>query len=133
MKQQVAIYMRLSQEDVDKRTNRIKDESNSISAQRLLITRHLDLNPQLCSLPRLEFCDDGYTGTSFERPEFSRMIELVKREKSAVSWSRTCPDLAETIWRWGTIWNTYSPSSASVLRRSMTTTTASSILGKPLE
>ena len=79
MKQQVAIYLRLSQEDIDKRTSRVKDESNSISAQRLLITRHLDLNPALRDLPRLEFCDDGYSGTSFDRPEFSRMIELVKR------------------------------------------------------
>lgn len=79
MKQQVAIYLRLSREDIDKRTSRVKDESNSISAQRLLITRHLDMNPQLCSLPRLEFCDDGYTGASFDRPEFSRMIKLVKR------------------------------------------------------
>ena len=79
MKQQVAIYLRLSQEDMDKRTSQIKDESNSISAQRLLITRHLDQNPSLCNFLRLEFCDDGYTGTSFNRPEFSRMIELVKR------------------------------------------------------
>lgn len=79
MKQQVAIYLRLSQEDIDRRTSKVKDESNSISAQRLLITRHLDLNPSLNQLPRLEFCDDGYTGTSFDRPAFSRMIELVKR------------------------------------------------------
>lgn len=79
MKQQVAIYLRLSQEDVDKRISRVKDESNSISAQRCLITRHLDLDPALCTLPRLEFCDDGYTGTSFDRPEFSRMMELVRR------------------------------------------------------
>ena len=29
MKQQIAIYLRLSLEDVDKRTNKVKDESNS--------------------------------------------------------------------------------------------------------
>ena len=79
MKQQVAIYLRLSQEDIDKRTSKVKDESNSISAQRHLITQHLDMSTTLCNLPRLEFCDDGYTGTSFDRPDFSRMIELVKR------------------------------------------------------
>ncbi len=79
MKQQVAIYLRLSQEDLDKRTNRAKDESNSISAQRLLITQQLNLDPTLHDLPRLEFCDDGYTGTNFDRPEFSRMMDLVKR------------------------------------------------------
>ena len=32
MKQQIAIYLRLSLEDVDKRTNKIKDESNSIAS-----------------------------------------------------------------------------------------------------
>lgn len=79
MKQQIAIYMRVSLEDVDKRTNKLKDESNSISSQRLLITRHLDQNPILCSLPRLEFFDDGFSGTNFERPEFQRMIEYARK------------------------------------------------------
>ena len=78
MKQQVAIYLRLSQEDMDQRTSQIKDESNSISAQRLLLTRHLDLDPLLSSLPRLEFCDDGYTGTNFERPGVQKLLEKVR-------------------------------------------------------
>ena len=78
MKQQVAVYLRLSQEDVDKRTNAIKDVSNSIASQRLLINRHLDQNPLLCNLPRMEFCDDGFSGTTFDRPDFRRMIELAK-------------------------------------------------------
>lgn len=79
MKNQVAVYLRLSLEDVDKRTNRAKDESNSISAQRMLINRHLDQNPMLKNLPRVEFCDDGYSGTNFDRPQFQKMIELVKK------------------------------------------------------
>lgn len=79
MKQQVAIYLRLSLEDVDKRTNKIKDVSNSIASQRLLINRHLDENPFLCDLPRLEFCDDGFSGTNFDRPDFTRMIELARK------------------------------------------------------
>lgn len=79
MKEQVATYLRLSLEDVDKRTNKIKDDSNSIVAQRLLINRHLDKNPMLCDLPRIEFCDDGFSGTNFDRPEFARMIEMAKR------------------------------------------------------
>lgn len=64
MKQQIAIYLRLSLEDVDKRTNKVKDESNSIASQRMLINRHLDQNPLLCDLPRIEFCDDGFSGTT---------------------------------------------------------------------
>ena len=78
MKQQIAIYMRLSLEDVDKRTNKVKDESNSIASQRMLINRHLDQNPLLCDLPRIEFCDDGFSGTNFDRPDFAKMIECAK-------------------------------------------------------
>ncbi len=78
MKQQIAIYTRLSQEDVDKRTNAIKDVSNSIASQRTLIHRHLDQMPTLCDLPRIEFGDDGFSGTNFDRPDFARMIEMTK-------------------------------------------------------
>ena len=78
MKQQIAIYLRLSLEDVDKRTNKVKDESNSIASQRMLINRHLDQNPLLCDLPRIEFCDDGFSGTNFDRPDFAKMIECAK-------------------------------------------------------
>ena len=79
MPKAVALYLRLSQEDVDVRRNAAKDESNSISAQRSLITRHIDETPDLCNLPRLEFCDDGFSGTNFSRPDFQRMIELTKQ------------------------------------------------------
>lgn len=61
----IAVYLRLSLEDVDKRTDSVKDDSNSIVSQRLLINRWLDLNPELSKLKRLEFCDDGFTGTNF--------------------------------------------------------------------
>ena len=79
LKQQIAIYARLSLEDIDKRSNKVKDESNSIASQRLYINRHLDQNPLLCDLPRIEFSDDGFSGTNFDRPDFSRMIDLIKR------------------------------------------------------
>ena len=78
MKQQIAIYLRLSLEDVDKRTNSIKDESNSIASQRMLINRNLDQDPLIGNLPRIEFCDDGFSGTNFERPDFAKMIECAK-------------------------------------------------------
>lgn len=78
MKQQIAVYTRLSQEDVDKRTNAIKDVSNSIASQRALIHRHLDQMPTLCDLSRIEFSDDGFSGTNFDRPDFARMIEMTK-------------------------------------------------------
>ena len=45
MQKAVALYLRLSQEDVDVRRNAAKDESNSISAQRKLVTRRIDDTP----------------------------------------------------------------------------------------
>lgn len=47
MKKCIGIYLRLSLEDVDKRTNKAKDESNSVTAQRQLIQRHIEQNPYL--------------------------------------------------------------------------------------
>jgi len=78
MPKAVAIYLRLSQEDVDMRRNVAKDESNSISAQRRIIVGQIESSPDLCNLPRMEFCDDGFSGTNFSRPDFQRMIELAK-------------------------------------------------------
>lgn len=77
----IAIYLRLSLEDVDLKTNRSKDESNSVGNQRLLIKNHISRLGGLSLLPILEFCDDGYTGTNFERPQFQAMIDLVKDGK----------------------------------------------------
>ena len=79
MPKAVALYLRLSQEDVDVRRNAAKDESNSISAQRKLITGLIDETPELANLPRMEFCDDGFSGTNFSRPDFQRMIDLTKQ------------------------------------------------------
>lgn len=79
MPKAIALYLRLSQEDVDVRRNDTKDESNSISAQRILVTRYIDENADLSNLPRLEFCDDGFSGTNFSRPDFQRMIDLAKQ------------------------------------------------------
>lgn len=79
MPKAVALYLRLSQEDVDLRRNAAKDESNSISAQRRIISEYIDGVSELCNLPRMEFCDDGFSGTNFSRPEFQRMVELAKQ------------------------------------------------------
>ncbi len=79
MEQRIAIYLRLSLEDVDNRTNKIKDESNSISAQRVLINRYLDSHADLSAIDRVEFRDDGFSGTNFERPDFLRMIDHAKQ------------------------------------------------------
>ena len=79
MEQALAYYLRLSDEDINLKSNTAKDESNSIAAQRGLILRHIEQNPELCKMPQLEYCDDGYSGTNFERPAFQQMIELSKQ------------------------------------------------------
>lgn len=81
MKKCIGIYLRLSQEDVDKKTNMAKDQSNSIVAQRQIIQRHIASIPSLAAFEQMEFCDDGFSGTNFERPDFQRMIALIREGK----------------------------------------------------
>ena len=66
-----AIYLRLSKEDGDLSSGE-KKESNSIANQRKLIEDYLSRNPEITLVQ--EFCDDGYTGANFDRPDFQRMI-----------------------------------------------------------
>lgn len=74
----LAMYLRLSQDDVDIKTDGLKDESDSIHSQRLLIKRYVHEHADLNRLPILEFVDDGYTGTNFERPGFQRMMSQIR-------------------------------------------------------
>ena len=71
---QVAAYLRLSKED-----HKGKSESNSITAQRALLRKFAAEN--FSDYDLLEFCDDGYTGTNFERPGMRQMLECVKSSK----------------------------------------------------
>ena len=73
----IGIYIRLSMADEDT-GNGSKAESDSIGNQRMLINRYLDNHPTLSNYPRLEFADDGYTGTNFHRPQFAAMMEKVR-------------------------------------------------------
>lgn len=74
----LALYLRLSQDDVDKKSNALKDESDSIHSQRLLIKRYIAKHPDLADLPIKEFADDGYTGTNFNRPQFQEMLSKIR-------------------------------------------------------
>lgn len=73
----IAIYLRVSLADGDLGINE-KDESNSIENQRLLILEYLKANNAIQGNV-LEYVDDGYTGTNFNRPGFIRMIEDAKK------------------------------------------------------
>ena len=86
-----AIYCRLSREDGD------KVESNSIASQRAIcedyIARHEDL--ELVCEP---FVDDGYSGVSFNRPQFKKLEEAIrKRVRLTALWLRISAASQETI------------------------------------
>lgn len=70
----IAIYIRLSKED-----KKCKVESNSITMQRMLLQRYVAEHFKDYDL--LEFCDDGYTGTNFDRPGMQAMLEMVRDGK----------------------------------------------------
>lgn len=65
----VAIYIRLSKEDVDKGFN----ESESIKNQRDLLTEYVKKLGWEYNLVGI-YIDQGFTGTNFNRPDFQRMI-----------------------------------------------------------
>ena len=68
----VAIYLRLSLEDIETRQE-IIDESNSITNQRNVVVNYINGHPDLMDMKTIEFVDDGYSGTNFDRPGFQRM------------------------------------------------------------
>ena len=62
-----ALYCRLSQEDA------LAGESNSISNQKNILLQYVKQNH---FLNPLFFVDDGYSGTSFERPGFQLKLAM---------------------------------------------------------
>lgn len=72
-------YIRLSQADRDLISRKEKSESESISHQRDLLQSFINTHKDLKECKQLEFFDDGYSGTNFERPAFEKMMELVKQ------------------------------------------------------
>lgn len=71
-----AMYLRLSKEDGGLLRGGDRMESESIAGQRMLIRDFLAGHPEIEVVG--EYCDDGYTGANFERPQFQRMMEAVR-------------------------------------------------------
>ena len=71
----VAIYMRLSKED-----EYIKDESNSVTSQRLMMLNYLSGHEELKGNKILQFVDDGYSGTNLNRPGMQDMLEKIRSD-----------------------------------------------------
>ena len=71
----VGIYIRLSQEDKDKK---YESDSESVINQRQILKEYVKNNNfNLVS----EYVDDGYSGTDFDRPGFQSLLEDIKKKK----------------------------------------------------
>ena len=75
-----AVYIRLSLED-DNIDGEEKLESNSIVAQRSYLRAYYKRELDVDAEDIVEYCDDGYTGTNFNRPSFQKLLEDVKAER----------------------------------------------------
>ena len=71
----VGIYIRLSQEDKDKK---YESDSESVINQKELLRGYVKNNN--FNLVK-EYVDDGYSGTDFERPGFQSMLEDINNKK----------------------------------------------------
>ena len=67
----IALYIRLSLED-------FKYDSLSIENQRLVLHEYAAAMPEALHSEVLEFIDNGYSGTNFERPQVQKLIEMVR-------------------------------------------------------
>lgn len=76
----IAAYQRISRADGDLGKDG-KDKSNSIENQKELILRYISCKESLQNVPVMDFVDDGYTGSNFDRPDFQRMIEDIEAKK----------------------------------------------------
>lgn len=71
-------YLRLSKEDIDVTTGATA-ESLSIGSQRLCIRQYIASHPDLGPSDSFEeLIDDGYSGTNFNRPGMTRLLELAE-------------------------------------------------------
>lgn len=69
----IGTYYRLSLADENLGID--KTESNSIQGQRSIVEGYILAHPELAAERRQEYVDDGYSGTSANRPAFQQLIQ----------------------------------------------------------
>lgn len=100
MERKIALYMRLSKED-----EFCHVESNSISMQRILLNNHAgEIFP---GSSVVEFIDDGYSGTNFERPGIQELLSAVKDGMIGCIIVKDFSRFAGTILSWGPTWSRF--------------------------
>ena len=70
----IALYIRLSTEDS-------KVGSFSIDNQKRVLHQYVDTMEGIKNIEVIEFIDNGYSGTNFERPAAQEMLDLVREGK----------------------------------------------------
>ena len=115
MKYIIAIYLRLSVDD-----KRI--ESMSIESQRLLLRKYAEKLADDVEI--IEYVDNGYTGTNFERPGVQQLLCDIKAYKINCVLVRIFLVSAETVSKSDILHNRYSLYSECVLYPSAITMTA---------
>ena len=83
-------------------------ESNSIINQRKLVKDYISHISELAELPFQEFYDDGYSGSSMERPGIQQVLELARNEKVQCIVVKDFHVFPETILKWERIWSRFS-------------------------
>lgn len=71
----LATYLRLSMDEGE------EEESRSISGQRKLIHSYISQDSELSAMETTEFCDDGYSGTSMDRPGMQEMLKQIRANR----------------------------------------------------
>lgn len=76
VKKIIALYLRISKRDEDKDEEL---ESNSIGNQRGILTEFVKRNLDCSGYEVREFIDDGFSGTSMDRPAMNELLSLAKQ------------------------------------------------------
>jgi Site-specific recombinases, DNA invertase Pin homologs len=76
----IALYVRLSSEDVDLNKNG-KEESNSIKNQKDLLNNFVKSKSEFDGAVIHTMVDDGFSGTNFQRPAISELLELTRQNE----------------------------------------------------
>ena len=84
-KLKAAMYLRISSEDSDV-GHSAKTESDSIANQRSLLSAFISRTPELESADILEFCDDGWSGTTLNARLSGKCWNRPEAGISSASW-----------------------------------------------
>lgn len=94
----VALYSRISLDDEK------QGESESVQNQRNMLRDYVAADCTLSSCEVLEFADDGWSGTNFDRPQVQKLLELARRGevyciivKDLSRWGRNYPEVNEYL------------------------------------